>query len=171
MQFLTWAEVIEQKFAKREQQKALDSVFYWIGMKLKDTPDLPISGNTGINVLHDTFTYIGQIDEDGEEFSVGAEITISPQLLGNPIDELYSVLHRVGATRIGEGSCTFDRATAVLTKDSPWFYVVTPIGYEFDKIKLVIEGYGVVRTRHFPTNCIVHEKVVSSFKKVLKLIK
>jgi hypothetical protein len=137
-------------------------------MKLKDTPDLPTSGNTGFNVLYDTFTYMDQIDEDGKEFSVGAQITISPQLLGNPSDEIYSVLHRVGARDIGKGYCTFDCATAVLTKESPWFYVVTPVSYEFDKITLVIAGYGVVRTRHFPTDCIVHQVVVDTYKKAFE---
>ena len=164
--FKSWDEVVKEKFScygtRREISKKYRGLYWSSAMYC--TPSLPTCGNTGFNINYESFTYLGEQGEDGEYYNCSGETTILPVLCGNDIDELYRQLHSIGAEKIGKGYCTYDQATFQLTSEHPWFEVVTPIGYEFNSITLILKGYGVVRTKDFPSNLIVSEKVVEAMK-------
>lgn len=164
--FKSWDEVVEEKFSnygvRREIRKKYKGLYWTTAMN--GTPSLPTSGNTGFNVNYESFTYLGEQGEDGKYYNRPGEITIKPVLCSRDIDTLYRELHNIGAEKVGQGYCTYDRATFQLTSSHPWFEVVTPIGYEFEVITLILEGYGVIRTKDFPANTIVSERVIQAMR-------
>jgi hypothetical protein len=167
--FKSWDEVVKEKFFSYEVRREISKKYrglYW-SSATNCTSHLPTCWNTWFNVSHESFTYLSTQGEDGEYYNCSGEITVKPVLCGNDIDELYRQLHSIEAEEIGKGYCTFDRATFQLTSKHPWFEVVTPIGYEFNSIRVILKGYGVIRTKDFPSNLIVSEKVVAAMKEAL----